>query len=99
MKKHNVPNKSNIVDKIEWQNILPNCHIFNNEKDYHNYLIDNPITNNLRFILLLFNKPDDFIQSGVYEINYSNKYINNLHNSNFENIVESNDVLKSDNDM
>jgi thiamine pyrophosphate-dependent acetolactate synthase large subunit-like protein len=72
----------------------PNVHIFDKYAEYENYLSKNPISNDLRFIFInLGNNP---IENSVFEINVDKEYIKDLHKSNYNDILNSLEVLKTD---
>lgn len=83
-----------IKESIPFIEQYPNSHIFNTYSEYENYLSKNPISNELRFIFI--NLGNDPIQNSVFEINVDKEYINALHNSNFKQILNSLEVLKTD---
>ena len=79
-------NNSNTVSFSSWSKILPNAVIFTNENDYYNYLLLNPTTDYVRYILLIINN-DDLYESLVYEININEKYILNAQKNNFNEMI------------
>lgn len=83
-----------IKESIPFIEHYPNSHIFNTYSEYENYLSKNPISNELRFIFI--NLGNDPIQNSVFEINVDKEYIKALHNSNFKQILNSLEVLKTD---
>jgi acetolactate synthase-1/2/3 large subunit len=88
-------NITDILPDIPILKSLPNCHIFNDEHKYYNYLNNNIVSNNLRFIILHLG--NDCINSNVYEINMNKLYFSQLKNSDFNNIIKNKEVLQSDN--
>jgi len=85
-------NNSNSVSFSSWSKILPNSIIFTNENDYYNYLLLNPITDYVRYILLIINN-DDLYGSLVYEININEKYILNAEKNNFNEMINAPYIL------
>ena len=86
---------TNRVPKINWAKIIPDTmlHEFNSVREYKNYLSTNPISHGLRFILLSI---DNYSESSVYEINYNDVYADNLATSNYEGILNTELILKSE---
>ena len=89
------------VSNINWKNIFKNSLEFFDINDYYKYLMDNPISDKLR-ILLIYpsgknNYDPKYSNSNIYEINFNKDYYNNLKNSNFNNILNTELVIKSDN--
>ncbi len=72
----------------------PNSHIFDKYTEYENYLSKNPISNELRFIFI--NLGSNPIQNSVFEINIDKEYIKELHHSNYKQILNSLEVLKTE---
>jgi acetolactate synthase-1/2/3 large subunit len=85
---------TNIVPNIPWLKMLPNCHIFNNLIEYQKYLNKNPTSNKLRFIIIIMS--DKISDSHIYEIDINKEYKTKLKNSNFEKIIKSKLVIKSE---
>ena len=83
-----------IEESIPFIEHYPNVHIFNKYSEYENYLSKNPISNDLRFIFI--NLGNDPIQNSVFEINVDKEYIKALQNSNFKQILNSLEVLKTE---
>ena len=83
-----------IKESIPFIEHYPNSHLFNKYSEYENYLSKNPLSNELRFIFI--NLGNDPIQNSVFEINVDKEYIKELHNSNFKQILNSLEVLKTD---
>lgn len=92
LKKFDPINPTNFVEPISLIEKLPNCKIFNDKKKYYEYLNKNPISKNLRFIII--DLGDDIINnSSIYLINMNTKYENYLKNDDFDNILKSELVL------
>jgi len=87
-------NVIDILPDIPILKSLPNCHIFNDETKYYNYLIKNQTSNKLRFIIL--NLGNNCINSNVYEINMNKEYITQLKQDDFNNIIKNKEVLLSE---
>ena len=89
-------NVSNIVPYINWSDILPKdrTFIFDDEQTYETYLTENSTFDSVRFILLKINSKEEN-NSDIYEINFSETYLNNCASSNFDKIIDSEMVLKS----
>ena len=87
-------NVTDILPDIPILKSLPNCHIFNDETKYYNYLIKNHTSNNLRFIIL--NLGNKCVDSNVYEINMNKKYITQLKQDDFNNIIKNKEVFVSE---
>jgi acetolactate synthase-1/2/3 large subunit len=87
-------NVSDILPDIPILKSLPNCHIFNDDTKYYNYLKNNQISNKLRFIIL--NLGNNCINSNVYEININKEYVTQLKEDDFNNIIKSKEVLVSE---
>jgi thiamine pyrophosphate-dependent acetolactate synthase large subunit-like protein len=87
---------TNKVPTISWTTIIPSNMLkeFDNVIDYQTYLSANPISPELRFILL---KIPNYSESSIYEINYNNDYTSNLVSSNYQAILGTPMVLKYDN--
>ena len=79
------------VPNIPILNILPNCHIFYDEKKYHHYLNNNIKNDKVRFIIIMI--PDTDIDNYVYEINADSEYEENLKNDMFDNILNTKMIL------
>lgn len=88
---------NNVVDilpNIPILKSLPNCHIFNDETKYYNYLNKNYASNKLRFIIL--NLGNKCVDSNVYEININKEYITQLKQDDFNNIIKNKEVILSE---
>jgi acetolactate synthase-1/2/3 large subunit len=85
---------TDILPDIPILKSLPNCHIFNDETKYYNYLNNNHTSNNLRFIIL--NLGNKCVNSTVYEININKKYITQLKQHDFNNIIKNKEVIISE---
>jgi acetolactate synthase-1/2/3 large subunit len=85
---------TNYVPTIPWLKMLPNCHIFNNLIEYQKYLNKNPTSNKLRFIIIIMS--DKISDSHIYEIDINKEYKTKLKNSDFEKIIKSKLVIKSE---
>jgi thiamine pyrophosphate-dependent acetolactate synthase large subunit-like protein len=83
-----------VKESIPFVEHYPNSHIFNTYSEYENYLSKNPISSELRFIFI--NLGNDPIQNSVFEINVDKEYIKALEKSNFKQILNSLEVLKTD---
>ena len=68
---------------------LPNCHYFKQEEAYASYLSAHPISETLRFIILLLDKPED---SNVYRIQ-TEKYEENILQDHFDAILKTPMIL------
>jgi len=79
------------VPDIPLINILPNCHKFNSEEKYFNYLNKYPLSEKVRFIIIII--PDKHHNSDIYEINIDKDYEYNLKNSKFDEILETKMIL------
>ena len=92
---HNNFMNTNRVQQIGWTSIIPSNMLneFDNVIDYQAYLSAAPISDELRFILL---KIPNYSESSIYEINYNKEYTSNLASSNYQEILDSVLVLKSD---
>lgn len=90
--KNYVDNSSNYVPFNDWTTLLPNCITFTNETDYYNYLNANPVSNQVRYILLLIDNTS-LLESNVYEINYSSDYINYAKNNDFTSMINQEEIL------
>ena len=88
---HVKPNVTDILPDIPILKSLPNCHIFNDETKYYNYLSNNLTSNKLRFIIL--NLGNNYINSNVYEININKEYITQLKQDDFNNIIKNKEVF------
>jgi acetolactate synthase-1/2/3 large subunit len=89
------PSKTNNVFIINLIKSFENTKVFNNEKDFKSFLTKNPVSKSLRFIIInLGNHP---IDSNVYEIDINSIYKKVLKNSLFNEILNTKQVLKSDN--
>lgn len=91
IKKYKPNNITNVVENLM---ILPNSYIFDNCTDYYHYLIHNPISTNLRFIIIKLG--NNSIDSNIYEININESYKHNLQNNLFNEIIQQPLVLKSE---
>jgi thiamine pyrophosphate-dependent acetolactate synthase large subunit-like protein len=76
-------NESNNIPYTNWSKILPNSVTFTNETDYYNYLNENPISNNVRYIILMIDNRE-LNNSHVYEIQIDRSYIENAARNNFQ---------------
>jgi len=88
---HVKPNVTDILPDIPILKSLPNCHIFNDETKYYNYLSNNLTSNKLRFIIL--NLGNNYVNSNVYEININKEYITQLKQDDFNNIIKNKEVF------
>jgi len=79
------------VPDIPLINILPNCHKFNSEEKYFNYLNKYPLSDKVRFIIIII--PDKHDNSDIYEINIDKDYEYNLKNSKFNEILKTKMIL------
>uniref|UniRef100_A0A6C0ITQ6 Thiamine pyrophosphate enzyme N-terminal TPP-binding domain-containing protein n=1 Tax=viral metagenome TaxID=1070528 RepID=A0A6C0ITQ6_9ZZZZ len=84
--KNYIDNSSNYVPFNEWNTLLPNSITFTNETDYYNYLNENPVSDKVRYIILLIDN-SDMMGSNVFEINYSLEYINYAKKNDFTNMI------------
>jgi len=87
--------ETNVVPNIPWLKMLPNSHTFTSIKEYEKYLDSNPTSTKLRFIILIIG--DSVSGSHIHEINLTKEYKSYLKNSNFEKILKSKLVIKSEN--
>jgi hypothetical protein len=85
-------NESNYVPYNSWKSLLPNSIIFSNETDYYDYLTKNPISNYVRYIILVIDNTD-LNGSLVYEIDINNDYINNAKKNNFKELINAPMIL------
>jgi len=91
----NANNKTNTVSHIQpFIKMLPNVLIFDNPTDYNDYLIRNPISNTLRFIII--KQSSSTVANNVFEINADADYIRFLKNSRFRKIKAMSQVLRCD---
>ena len=79
-------NESNNIPYTNWSKILPNSVTFTNETDYYNYLNENPISNHVRYIILLIDN-SSLNESLVYDIHFDESYIENARNNNFQYMI------------
>ena len=92
----NTLNSISRVNKIDYS-ILPNCHYFNDFKEYYTYLNKYPISNKLRFIILNIKQKIPDNNSFIYEIDITNnKYIDAIRISDFTAIQNIPQVNKLD---
>ena len=87
-------NVIDILPDIPILKSLPNCHIFNDETKFYNYLSKNHTSNKLRFIIL--NLGNKCLNSNVYEINMNKEYITQLKEDDFNNIIKNKEVILSE---
>jgi acetolactate synthase-1/2/3 large subunit len=90
----NNDNITGILPDIPILKSLPNCHIFNDETKFYNYLSKNHTSNKLRFIIL--NLGNKCIDSNIYEININKEYITQLKEDDFNNIIKNKQVIFSE---
>ncbi len=76
-------NESNNIPYTNWSKILPNSVTFTNETDYYNYLNKHPISNHVRYIILMIDN-SGLNNSHVYEIQIDTSYIKNAARNNFQ---------------
>jgi len=88
------PSETNSVPNIPWLQMLPNSHIFSDIEKYEKYLYGEPTSTQLRFIILMVG--NNISDSHIHEININEEYKTNLKNSNFEEIMKSELVIKSE---
>lgn len=90
--KNYVDNSSNYVPYNNWSGLLPNSITFTNETDYYNYLNENPISNYVRYLILIIDN-SDLYGSAIYEINLNKDYINNAKKDNFSYMINASMIL------
>ncbi len=73
--------------------ILPNCHEFYDTEEFYRYLNKNPISNEVRFIIVHINK------NKLMDTNNSLVYGIDIHNKDYINLLKNDDFLKLKNHM
>lgn len=88
--------KTNEVPLYDYKQLFPDALFMKSVEEYEGYISQNPISDSLRIIFLFITDENDYSKSNVYEINFNDKYYNALEKSNFENILNTEMVIASE---
>ena len=84
------------VPYFNYNELFPDALFIQSVEEYEAYISQNPISDSLRIIFLFITDENEYSKSNVYEINFNEAYNNALEKSDFENILNTELVIASE---